>query len=211
MTQTEPKCGKCGKVMTPENSHRRPELFTCDGCLDAIMGSKALRPLDTARNPIIMDWWYWATTRTGKLCGTGKFAKTIGSDDFTFFINGVGYSADAFTYELAATPPEIKELLDIAKGAISFFRSNASSQTWALYQTAMAIIEKIDGRPFTGVRHGFDCPKAAHKGRGHLHAENDDSPYHVDGVRYCGRCHAYFPVPAPSDVAKAKEIMGGER
>lgn len=37
MTQTEPTCGKCGKVMTPENSRRRPELFTCDDCLGELV------------------------------------------------------------------------------------------------------------------------------------------------------------------------------
>lgn len=51
---------------------------------------------------------------------------------------------------------------------------------------------QVDGKPFPGIRHGFDCPKASHNGCGHLHAENDDSPYHVDGVRYCGRCHVCF-------------------
>ena len=39
------------------------------------------------------------------------------------------------------------------------------------------------------VRHGVNCPKAAHDGTGHLHSELDDGPYDVDGVTYCGRCH----------------------
>jgi hypothetical protein len=34
------------------------------------------------------------------------------------------------------------------------------------------------------------CPKAAHSNQGgYLHGEDDDSPYNVDGVSYCGRCH----------------------
>ncbi len=28
-----PTCGKCGRVMTPENSKQRPELFLCDHCV----------------------------------------------------------------------------------------------------------------------------------------------------------------------------------
>lgn len=35
------------------------------------------------------------------------------------------------------------------------------------------------------------CPKAPHDNPngGYLHGADDDSPYSVDGVRYCGRCH----------------------
>lgn len=35
------------------------------------------------------------------------------------------------------------------------------------------------------------CPKAPHDSRqGYMHAEDDDTPYSVDGVLYCGRCHS---------------------
>jgi hypothetical protein len=37
--------------------------------------------------------------------------------------------------------------------------------------------------------HGKTCPKVRHFGSGDLHDEDDDTPYDVDGVRYCGRCH----------------------
>ena len=38
--------------------------------------------------------------------------------------------------------------------------------------------------------HGKDCPKVSHDGKvGCLHDDKDDSPYDVDGVYYCGRCH----------------------
>jgi hypothetical protein len=41
------------------------------------------------------------------------------------------------------------------------------------------------------VNHGSDCFKILHdRGNGYLHDENDDSPYMVDGVKYCGRCHS---------------------
>jgi len=40
------------------------------------------------------------------------------------------------------------------------------------------------------VNHGTDCPKAPHTNNcGYLHAADDDRPYDVDGVDYCGRCH----------------------
>jgi len=44
----------------------------------------------------------------------------------------------------------------------------------------------------TQAAHGRDCPKAAHLGEGYLHAADDDGPYDVDGVAYCGRCHGWL-------------------
>lgn len=43
------------------------------------------------------------------------------------------------------------------------------------------------------VVHGVTCEKVAHTRDGHLHAEDDDTPYDVDGVSYCGRCHRSLP------------------
>ena len=39
------------------------------------------------------------------------------------------------------------------------------------------------------MQHGKDCEKVPHTGDGYLHAEDDDTPYGVDSVMYCGRCH----------------------
>jgi len=37
------------------------------------------------------------------------------------------------------------------------------------------------------------CEKVPHEQRGgYLHAEDDDTPYYVDGLRYCGRCHHFL-------------------
>lgn len=41
-------------------------------------------------------------------------------------------------------------------------------------------------------RHGRDCPKVQHVGEGYLHGADDDRPYDVDGVKYCGRCHGWI-------------------
>lgn len=35
------------------------------------------------------------------------------------------------------------------------------------------------------------CRKVPHTRDGYLHGEDDDGPYLVDGVKYCGRCHRY--------------------
>jgi hypothetical protein len=43
--------------------------------------------------------------------------------------------------------------------------------------------------------HGINCEKKPHFSSrgGYLHSEDDDTPYFVDGVRYCGRCHEALP------------------
>ena len=43
----------------------------------------------------------------------------------------------------------------------------------------------------TNPKHGVDCPKRFHDPirTGYLHGPDDDTPYDVDGVSYCGRCH----------------------
>lgn len=43
----------------------------------------------------------------------------------------------------------------------------------------------------TNPKHGIDCSKMHHDPMvsGYLHDQTDDSPYYVDGVPYCGRCH----------------------
>ncbi len=38
--------------------------------------------------------------------------------------------------------------------------------------------------------HGVNCQKVPHTQTGYLHGEDDDTPYDVDGLSYCGRCHA---------------------
>lgn len=45
-----------------------------------------------------------------------------------------------------------------------------------------------DGEP---MKHGSNCRKFAHDpdAGGYMHEESDDTPYDVDGVGYCGRCH----------------------
>lgn len=42
--------------------------------------------------------------------------------------------------------------------------------------------------------HGKNCKKQVHLWPGYAHSEDDDSPYDVDGVSYCGRCHLVMPI-----------------
>lgn len=40
------------------------------------------------------------------------------------------------------------------------------------------------------MEHGINCHKVQHESAtGFLHSYDDDTPYNVDGVKYCGRCH----------------------
>ena len=42
-------------------------------------------------------------------------------------------------------------------------------------------------------KHGEGCcEKEPHFNLGELHGEKDDSPYCVDGLWYCGRCHCWL-------------------
>jgi len=44
------------------------------------------------------------------------------------------------------------------------------------------------------VTHGINCKRAEHvkANGGYMHDEYDESPYIVDGLAYCGRCHHYI-------------------
>jgi hypothetical protein len=55
-------------------------------------------------------------------------------------------------------------------------------------------------------QHGRTCPKAPHNGEGYLHGKDDDSPYTVDGVNYCGRCHRVINAAPAPEKGEAKEI-----
>jgi hypothetical protein len=48
--------------------------------------------------------------------------------------------------------------------------------------------------PARTVEHGRTCIKAPHQPMrtGYLHRADDDRPYDVDGLLYCGRCHVYL-------------------
>lgn len=53
-------------------------------------------------------------------------------------------------------------------------------------------IGKEKGAPLI---HGVNCLKVQHT-RPHMHEPDDDSPYPVDDVWYCGRCHFAITPPA---------------
>lgn len=72
--------------------------------------------------------------------------------------------------------------------------------SWNQFKATRAIIErgpcaeKVSASRYTVKRHGVDCPKEPHLDQraGYLHGPDDDGPYDVDGVMYCGRCHGWI-------------------
>ena len=87
----------------------------------------------------------------------------------------------------------------------AFLASEAASQTnqerQSDYPDAHSLSEakrwKALGKPVVsdgaGPVHGKTCIKALHVGSGYLHGADDDKPYDVDHVTYCGRCHSALP------------------
>ncbi len=56
------------------------------------------------------------------------------------------------------------------------------------------------------MNHHQDCEKVKHTGGGYLHGDNDDGPYDVDGLEYCGRCHAFLKKTVYLRVAPGREL-----
>lgn len=43
------------------------------------------------------------------------------------------------------------------------------------------------------VMHGYSCEKVPHTFKtGYSHSDDDDTPYDVGGILYCGRCHIFL-------------------
>lgn len=67
--------------------------------------------------------------------------------------------------------------------------------TYEHFLIAIAGYQSRGEKPADEPVHGLTCIKAPHDnpGGGYLHDETDDSPYDVDGLTYCGRCHRFIP------------------
>lgn len=74
---------------------------------------------------------------------------------------------------------------------------------------ALALLEALTqpAPELKPLRHGVSCVKRYHvssaAGYGYMHADDDDGPYDVDGVKYCGRCHEFI-APAPDGAQEGK-------
>lgn len=77
------------------------------------------RPKDIDGNEIVMGPWYWATNQRGDVIGTGKFAATIGFDEATFYLNGVGYDPGSFTFKRHYDTPSAIAPAELIEAAIA--------------------------------------------------------------------------------------------
>lgn len=91
-----------------------------------------MRPKDIHGIDVTMGRWYWAKDRTGTVVGVGKFACTIGSDDYTWFINGTGYAPDGFSFWLALPARnEMSDYLTDAERRLRELHEQATPPSWA--------------------------------------------------------------------------------
>jgi hypothetical protein len=65
----------------------------------------------------------------------------------------------------------------------------AQNAAWASRLTALLPDGSIPASHKEALVHGINCEKKPHIRTGYLHGEDDDTPYDVDGLKYCGRCH----------------------
>jgi hypothetical protein len=58
------------------------------------------------------------------------------------------------------------------------------------------------------LRHGIDCGKVVHlANRPYDHGGDDDKPFDIDGVEYCGRCHRWINEPImPSATHEVRDL-----
>ena len=66
------------------------------------------------------------------------------------------------------------------------------------------IINRIQELIDAPIVHGVNCRKADHIGNGYLHELDDDAPFDVDGLYYCGRCHMELGHHAKHDEGTSK-------
>lgn len=106
---------------------------------------------------------------------------------------------DAMKARVRELEVELSQSFELAEGQLQAEKlagNIVKEEFWkgelaALHRMRRALGEAMPGG--ASVVHGKTCPKAPHIGTGHLHAEDDDKPYDVDGVCYCGRCHTAMP------------------
>jgi hypothetical protein len=70
----------------------------------------------------------------------------------------------------------------VAQALVDAFGEASEEQVNQVYRA----LAEVHGK---GIVHGATCEKKPHVRSGYLHGEDDDSPYMVDGLKYCGRCH----------------------
>ena len=91
------------------------------------------------------------------------------------------------------TDEALARLIEDAEWHVGALEEAGADATAALWFERLAAYRELQARRAAHrtsyVIHGRTCEKVPHARDGYLHSEDDDTPYDVDGVRYCGRCH----------------------
>ena len=88
----------------------------------------------------------------------------------------------------------LRTCLDSIDGRLRWFNTLSQhnrdiSRDYDLLCRARSEIEEHIFIDKSQIVHGLSCLKKQHLGAGYVHVADDDGPYEVDGVIYCGRCH----------------------
>ena len=81
------------------------------------------------------------------------------------------------------------DLLDVKGAAVREYER--------LLEENRNLYKEMEGKVLVPITHGMNCKKVEHNtgnmpDYGYLHENGADTPYDVDGVTYCGRCHEYI-------------------
>ena len=90
------------------------------------------------------------------------------------------------------------------KPCIELGCNNPAGTAWGphwCFECNVKRISRISGQFDNMLRGVGQCRKVYHEETGgYLHGANDDRPYDVDGVTYCGRCHLCMPTMDLNDM-----------
>lgn len=106
---------------------------------------------------------------------------------------------EKFYAETGFLLPGKAEPIDMCGGEEHAQHRQKAWRDWCA-QWRLSLIERLSAALLVpaaprSAQHGRDCPKVPHVGGGYLHDADDDRPYEVDRVAYCGRCHCWLESP----------------
>jgi len=106
------------------------------------------------------------------------------------------HELDAIIQRMKAQPSDLERAQKFIREAFA----NDPKEWWVekkvipalAYEFAAIRAESAPAQPV----HGVNCLKVDHAvGISYGHAPDDDGTYDIDGVLYCGRCHAWIELP----------------
>ena len=130
--------------------------------------------------------------------------------DHSFWRVEYRLSTDGETNELADGTADISQVWPAQKLVTVYISLPPATPTSDNQGVPVAESDAHAREPECGMRpvsvwHGKTCQRQEHTKGGYGHDFDDDSPYDVDGVSYCGRCHHCL------DESERVDIVGPEQ